>query len=157
MLWRHILSDVPCIISTTVRLKSSCTTRRQIRPPHSNNGLLSSVYTFSDNCFWRKRQIQSAVPWVTLRKHHSQKTWSCGHGLSLMIPLKQVMPRSTESLQSGICWQMGFTDNSERNYKSAWCFTMLNGLTKSKMGFVESWFGLGLSSRSKSFNHVFNI
>lgn len=55
------LPDVPCIISTTARPKSSCTTRRQIRPPHSSNGLLSSVYTFSDNCFWRKRQIQSAI------------------------------------------------------------------------------------------------
>lgn len=45
------------------------------------------------------------TPWVTLREHHSQQTWSCGHGLSLMIPLRQVMPRSTESLQSDICWQ----------------------------------------------------
>ncbi len=29
-----------------------------------------------------------------------------------------------------------------------------DGLIKSKMGFVESWFGLGLSSRSKSCNQV---
>lgn len=48
----------------------------------------------------------------------------------------------------------GCADNSERNYELAWCFTMPDGLTKSKMGFVESWFGLRLSSRSKSFNQV---
>lgn len=105
MWWRLILPDIPCIISMTVRPKSSCTTRRQIRPPHSNNGLLSSVYTFSDNCFWRKRQIQYAAPWATLRKHHSQRIWSCARGLSLMISLRQVMPWSTESIQSDICWQ----------------------------------------------------
>lgn len=48
----------------------------------------------------------------------------------------------------------GCADNSERNYELAWCFTMPDGLTKSKMGFVESWFGLRLSYRSKSFNQV---
>ncbi len=50
----------------------------------------------------------------------------------------------------------GCTDNSERNYELVRCLNAKrpDGLTKSKRGFVEPYFGLGLSSRSKSCNQV---